>query len=57
MAADVVNLSEATTVNGADIAIALDGGKVQINEATVVATDVAASNGVIHIIDSVILPN
>ncbi len=57
MAADVVNLSNATTVNGADIAIALKGKSVQINEATVVATDVSASNGVIHVIDSVILPN
>lgn len=57
LAADVVNLSKATTVNGADIAIALKGESVRINEATVVATDVSASNGVIHVIDTVILPN
>ncbi len=57
MAADVVNLSEATTVNGSDIEIAVVDGSVQINDATVVAADVDASNGVIHVIDTVILPN
>ena len=57
MAADVVNLSKATTVNGSDIAIAVSDGSVRIDDATVVAADVAASNGVIHVIDSVILPN
>lgn len=57
MAADVVSLSEATTVNGADIEIQVDGEKVRINDATVVAADVSASNGVIHVIDTVILPN
>ena len=57
MASDVVNLSQATTVNGADVAIEVVGSSVRINDATVVATDVAASNGVIHVIDTVILPN
>jgi uncharacterized surface protein with fasciclin (FAS1) repeats len=56
MAADVVTLSEATTVNGADVDITVDGGSVMINDATVTATDIAASNGVIHVIDTVILP-
>jgi uncharacterized surface protein with fasciclin (FAS1) repeats len=56
MAADVVGLSEATTVNGAEIEIAVDGGTVSINDAKVVATDIAASNGIIHVIDTVILP-
>ena len=56
MAADVVKLSEATTVNGANVAIAVDGGTVKINDATVTTTDIAASNGVIHVIDAVILP-
>jgi uncharacterized surface protein with fasciclin (FAS1) repeats len=56
MAADVVSLSEATTVNGASIAISTYDGKVKINDATVVAADVGASNGVIHVIDTVILP-
>ena len=57
MAKDVVNLSEATTVNGADIAIKVVDGKVLINNATVITADVATSNGVIHIVDTVILPN
>jgi uncharacterized surface protein with fasciclin (FAS1) repeats len=46
----------ATTVNGADVAISVDDEAVMVNEATVVATDVPASNGVIHVIDSVLLP-
>jgi uncharacterized surface protein with fasciclin (FAS1) repeats len=56
MASDVVNLSSATTVNGADIEIKTWDGKVMINDATVTAADVSASNGVIHVIDTVILP-
>lgn len=56
MAADVVKLSESATVNGANVAIKIADGNVLINEATVVATDVEASNGVIHVIDKVILP-
>jgi uncharacterized surface protein with fasciclin (FAS1) repeats len=57
MASDVVSLSEATTVNGSDIAIKVMDGSVHINDATVIAADVDASNGVIHVIDTVILPN
>jgi uncharacterized surface protein with fasciclin (FAS1) repeats len=57
MASDVVSLSEATTVNGSDIAIKVMDGSVHINDATVIAADVNASNGVIHVIDTVILPN
>ncbi len=45
-----------TTVNGADIDISIDGGAVMVNDATVVATDIAASNGIIHVIDTVLLP-
>lgn len=57
MAADVVKLSEAGSLQGQKIAIAVVDGKVQLNgSSTVVATDIAASNGVIHVIDSVILP-
>ena len=56
-AADVVNLESATSAQGSDIAISVDGGNVFLNgETQVVATDIAASNGVIHVIDSVILP-
>lgn len=58
MAADVVGLDgeEVATVNGASISISVDGDNVMINDATVVTADVEASNGVIHVIDSVILP-
>ena len=56
MAADVVKLSEAKTVNGAPVKIAVNGDKVMLNDATVAAADVAASNGVIHVIDTVLLP-
>ena len=54
---DVVKLDSATTVNGADVRIDVVDGQVRIDEATVVAVDIAAENGVIHVIDSVILPN
>jgi uncharacterized surface protein with fasciclin (FAS1) repeats len=57
MAADVVNLESATTVNGQDVEIKVWDGKVMIDGATVVMTDIEASNGVIHVIDTVILPN
>ena len=57
MAADVVNLTEAETLLGGQyVKIMVDGDKVFVNDAQVVLTDVAASNGVIHVIDSVILP-
>jgi transforming growth factor-beta-induced protein len=52
----VVNLTEATTVNGQSIDISLAASNVMVDGATVVATDIMASNGVIHVIDSVILP-
>lgn len=44
------------TVNGAEVSIAVDGDTVMVNDATVTAVDVEASNGVIHVIDSVLLP-
>lgn len=56
MAADVVKLSEAKTVQGQNVKITTAGG-VMVNDAHVVKTDVMASNGVIHVIDRVILPN
>lgn len=56
MAADVVKLSEAKTVNGKMLKVKVNGGKVMINDAKVTSTDIAASNGVIHVIDSVVLP-
>ncbi len=56
MAADVVKLSKAKTVEGAEASVHVMGGKVMIDQANVVKTDIAASNGVIHVIDAVILP-
>jgi uncharacterized surface protein with fasciclin (FAS1) repeats len=56
MAADVVDLSSATTALGKDVSIKVEGGNVMINDAQVVITDIEASNGVIHVIDTVILP-
>lgn len=56
MAADVVKLKEAKTVNGAMIAVKVDGGNVMINNAKVTTADIKASNGVIHVIDTVLLP-
>jgi len=55
-AADVVKLDQATTVNGSDVSITVADNGVQVDEANVVMTDIEASNGVIHVIDSVILP-
>jgi uncharacterized surface protein with fasciclin (FAS1) repeats len=55
-ATEVVKLKQADTVNGKPLSVAVSGGTVRINDATVKATDIAASNGVIHVIDSVILP-
>ena len=56
MAADVVKLKEAKTVNGAMVAVKVDGGNVMINDAKVTTADIGASNGVIHVIDTVLLP-
>ncbi|WP_345324497.1 fasciclin domain-containing protein [Candidatus Villigracilis proximus] len=56
MAADVTALTSATTVLGKDVAIKVDMGNVYINEAKVIITDIETSNGVIHVIDAVLLP-
>ncbi|MCA0058935.1 MULTISPECIES: fasciclin domain-containing protein [unclassified Mesorhizobium] len=56
MAADVAGLDEAKSVNGKMIDVEAAGGSVKVNGATVTTADVAASNGVIHIIDTVLLP-
>jgi uncharacterized surface protein with fasciclin (FAS1) repeats len=55
-AADVVKLKSASTVNGKAASITVAMGGVKIDNANVTATDIKASNGVIHVIDSVILP-
>ena len=56
MAADVVKLTQAKTMEGSPVKIKVVDGKVMINNANVSATDIAASNGVIHVIDTVIMP-
>ncbi|HMO12855.1 MAG TPA: fasciclin domain-containing protein [Pirellulaceae bacterium] len=55
-AADVVKLEEAKTVQGQVVKIKVKEGKVHINDATVIKADIACKNGVIHVIDKVILP-
>lgn len=55
-AKDVVKLSEAKTLEGSSAKISASGGKVMVDGANVVKTDVEATNGVIHVIDAVILP-
>lgn len=56
MAADVVKLSSAKAVSGDTLSIAHKGGAVTVDKANVVKTDIAASNGVIHVVDTVLLP-
>ena len=56
MAADVVKLDEAKTVNGKMLNVKAGDSGVMINNAKVTAADIGASNGVIHVIDSVVLP-
>jgi uncharacterized surface protein with fasciclin (FAS1) repeats len=56
MAADV-KAGPVPTLEGSDVTIAVEDGSVKFGNATVIATDVAASNGVIHVIDAVVLPN
>jgi uncharacterized surface protein with fasciclin (FAS1) repeats len=55
-AAEVTKMNSAKAVSGDTIRVAVKDGKVMINNATVVTADVGASNGVIHVIDTVILP-
>ncbi len=57
LAEDVVKLTSATTVNGADVAITVENGGVRIDNANVIKANIGASNGVIHVLDTVILPN
>jgi uncharacterized surface protein with fasciclin (FAS1) repeats len=55
LSSDVVKLDKATTVEGSDVKIDASSG-VKVNDATVVTPDVEADNGVIHVIDTVLLP-
>ncbi len=52
----VVNLTSATTVNGADVSITVNGSDVMVNDADVIQTDVMAKNGVVHVINKVLIP-
>lgn len=56
MASDVVNLKSAATVNGQQVTIKVKGETVMVDNAKVVMTDIECTNGVIHVIDTVILP-
>jgi uncharacterized surface protein with fasciclin (FAS1) repeats len=56
MAADVVKLSKAKTVQGSEVKIKVKNGKVKIDDANVIKTDIVSKNGVIHVLDAVILP-
>lgn len=56
-AADVVKIDEAKTVNGQSVAITVADSGVKVDNANVIATDIEASNGIIHVIDTVILPS
>ncbi len=56
-AAKVVKLNSAKTVNGEDVKISTHGSNVMVNNANVVKADIACSNGVIHVIDTVLLPD
>lgn len=56
MAADVVKLKSAKTVQGQELTITVEGDTVTVNNAKVEKTDIACSNGVIHVIDTVLLP-
>ena len=56
MAADVVKLSSAKTANDMQLAIMVDGKTVKVNDAQVIQTDIKTSNGVIHVIDTVLIP-
>ena len=56
MAAQAAKLPSAKTVNGGSLTISAMGGKVMVDNATVTAVDIACTNGVIHVIDTVVLP-
>ena len=56
MAADVAAMTSATTVLGEDVAIKVDMGDVYVNDAKVIVTDIQTSNGIIHVLDAVLMP-
>lgn len=56
MKSDLVTLTSVETVEGQDLTIAASAGGVKVNDANVTTADIACSNGVIHVIDGVLLP-
>ena len=56
MAADVLKLDKAKTVQGQNVMFSIKDEKVRVNGANIIKTDIETSNGVIHVIDAVILP-
>jgi uncharacterized surface protein with fasciclin (FAS1) repeats len=56
MAKDVAGMTSAKTVNGKELKLKADGGKVMVDKATVTKADIEASNGVIHVVDTVLMP-
>jgi uncharacterized surface protein with fasciclin (FAS1) repeats len=56
-AVDAVKAGKATTRQGGNVAFAIREGRLVVNQSTVLSTDIAASNGVIHVIDTVLLPS
>ena len=56
MAAEVVKLSEADTLQGEPVKIHVEEGKVLVNNAEVIKTDIECTNGVVHVIDAVLMP-
>jgi uncharacterized surface protein with fasciclin (FAS1) repeats len=56
MAGDVIKLDSAATVQGQSVQFGRNNGSVTVDKANIVKTDIACSNGVIHVIDAVILP-
>ena len=56
MAADIAKLKEVKTVQGSEVKITVKDGKVKVNDANVTKADIMCKNGVIHVIDAVMLP-
>jgi uncharacterized surface protein with fasciclin (FAS1) repeats len=57
MAADVIKKTSIKTVQGGDLKISNKNGDVMINDSKIIATDIETDNGIIHVIDTVVLPN
>lgn len=57
MAKDVASLKEAKTVQGQSLEVSIKDGAAMVDDAKIVKTDIAASNGIIHVIDRVVLPD